>query len=81
MNSNQPAQPIMTRETDCAYCGASDNLRPHDIPQRGTPHWRLASVCRDQKACTARQDAQAASMWPEERFAITPAGRAALEVA
>jgi hypothetical protein len=69
-----------TRETSCAYCGATDEpMRGKDLRVIGARTWRLASACVDDRACTQR--ARQRDQHLDEVWALTEAGRAlALEL-
>jgi hypothetical protein len=57
----------------CGFCGATSGPMVHAYAPDGTAYriW-----CADERACTARQDAEAT--WADQRFTITAAGRAVL---
>jgi hypothetical protein len=67
------------RETQCCYCGTSDQpMQPKDIHTSKPGYaWRLASACIDSRACSLRRQVRDAHL--DTRFSLTPAGYAVLE--
>jgi hypothetical protein len=69
-------QDSSVRETQCAFCGASDSpMRGKDLRSHTGHTWRLASACIDSHACSKRARDRDAHM--DQRYSLTEAGRVA----